>query len=237
MHVEELGPLTVRIAGGTDREGAGGGPAVVLLHGFGAPGDDLASLHRVLRAAPGTRWVFPEGPLSLASLGMPGGRAWWMIDIARFQQARSPEEVESRMAEVPSGLAAAREAVIAMLDALDAKLHPSKVVLGGFSQGAMLAIDVALRTERPLAGLVAMSGALIAASEWKAIAPKRAGTAVVQSHGTRDAILPFMAGERLRDALKGAGLSHTWVQFAGGHEIPGQVVDAVGSFLETRLAP
>lgn len=235
MHLEELGPLTVRIAGGTDREGAGNGPVVVLLHGFGAPGDDLASLHRVLRAPPGTRWVFPAAPLSLEPLGMPGGRAWWMIDIARFQQARSLEEIESRMSEVPSGLAAARDAVVAMLDALDAKLRPSKVVIGGFSQGAMLSVDVALRTERPLAGVVVMSGALIAAREWVALAPKRAGLPVVQSHGTRDPILPFVAGEKLRDVLRGAGLSHTWVQFPGQHEIPGQVVDAVGAFLETRL--
>ena len=80
-----------------------------------------------------------------------------------------------------------------------------------------------------------MSGALIAASEGRALAPRRAGLPVVQSHGTRDEILPFMAGEKLRDVLKGAGLSHTWVQFPGGHEIPGQVVDAVGTFLETRL--
>ena len=79
----------MRVAGGTNREGGGQGPVVVLLHGFGAPGDDLASLWRVLRAPTGTRFVFPEAPLSLEAMGMPGARAWWMIDMMRLQRMRT----------------------------------------------------------------------------------------------------------------------------------------------------
>jgi phospholipase/carboxylesterase len=236
MRIEQLGGLRVRITGGTDREGGGQGPVVVLLHGFGAPGDDLVSLWRALRAPPGTRFVFPEAPLSLASMGMPGGRAWWMIDIARFQRARTPQDMDERMAEVPAGLADAREHVVAMLGELDKTLRPSKLVLGGFSQGSMLSVDVALRTSLPLAGLVVMSGALIAASEWTELAPKRKGLAVLQSHGTRDPILPLATGEKLRDVLTSAGLDGTWVPFHGEHAIPGPVLDAVGVFLERHLA-
>ena len=232
MRVVDMAGLKVRITGGTDREGAGDGPLVVLFHGFGAPGDDLVSLARVLRAPPGTRFAFPEAPLSLAALGMPQGRAWWMIDMARMQRVRTPSAIEQMSTEVPDGLAATRDKVVATLDALDAALHPSKVVLGGFSQGAMLSVDVALRTTRPLAGVVVMSGALIARAEWEALAPKRAGLRVVQSHGNRDPILPFVAGERLAELLKSAGLVQTWVPFSGEHAIPPVVVDAVGGFLE-----
>jgi phospholipase/carboxylesterase len=236
MRIDEMGGLRVRIAGGTDREGAGDGPVVVLLHGFGAPGDDLASLWRVLRAPQGTRFVFPEAPLSLESLGMPEGRAWWMIDIARFQRVRTPREVEELMSEVPAGLADARTAVISMLDDVDRGLRPSKLVLGGFSQGSMLSLDVALRTDRPLAGVVVMSGALIAAKEWAPLAAKREGLPVIQSHGRQDPILPFVAAEKLRDMLVGARFAHTWVPFSGGHAIPPTAMDAVGAFLEARLA-
>jgi len=236
MRVVELGGLRVWVAGGTDREGGGQGPVVVLLHGFGAPGDDLASLWRVLRAPSGTRFVFPEAPLSLASLGMPGARAWWMIDMMRLQRMRTAAEIEQLMTEVPAGLPAAREKVLAMLDAVDGALQPSKVILGGFSQGAMLSVDVALRTERTPAGVVVMSGALMAEAEWRPLAAKRVGLPVLQSHGTLDQILPFLAGERLAEMLKGAGLAHTWVPFQGQHEIPPPVVDAVGQFLEAKLS-
>jgi phospholipase/carboxylesterase len=235
MRIATLGGLKVHIAGGTDREGGGEGPLVVLLHGFGAPGDDLASLWRVLRAPAGTRFAFPEAPLSLESLGMPSGRAWWMIDMMRLQRMRTPAEIEQMMAEVPAGLPAAREKVQAMLQALRDELHPSSLVLGGFSQGAMLAVDVALRTELALAGVVVMSGALIAESEWAPLAGKRTGLPVLQSHGTHDPILPFSVGERLAGMLRDAGLALTWVPFRGEHAIPPPVVDAVGAFLEANL--
>ncbi|MDR4500552.1 MAG: hypothetical protein MRJ96_03745 [Nitrospirales bacterium] len=43
MKERTIAGLQVRIAGGNDREGGGTGPVVVLLHGFGAPGDDLVA--------------------------------------------------------------------------------------------------------------------------------------------------------------------------------------------------
>lgn len=76
MREETFGSLRVRITGGADREGGGDGPAIVLLHGFGAPGHDLVGLWRTLRVPEGTRFVFPEAPLSLGPAYMgdaPGG--------------------------------------------------------------------------------------------------------------------------------------------------------------------
>ena len=159
----ELAGLTVRLAGGTDCEGGGDGPLVVLLHGFGAPGDDLASLWRVVDAPRGTRWAFPAGPEAVPI--EPGRRAWWFIDIERRLLAAERGELESLSREVPLGMTEARARVTALLDEIDARLKPSKLVLGGFSQGAMLACDVALRSERALAGIALLSGTLLAADE------------------------------------------------------------------------
>jgi phospholipase/carboxylesterase len=233
---EKLGSLLVRVAGGTDREGGGTGPVVVLMHGFGAPGHDLVGLWRELAAPAGTRFVFPEAPLGLPfEYGF--GRAWWMIDMAALQLALARGE-ERRMAdEIPKGLAEANAKVNAMLDELDKMLTPSKLVLGGFSQGAMLACDVALRNrERPLAGLVLMSGTLLAASEWRPRFTARAGLPVFQSHGRSDPLLPISGAEQLKDALVAGGCDVTWTPFSGQHEIPGGVRDGVGRFLTKVLA-
>ena len=100
-------------------------------------------------------------------------------------------EVVDRSQSVPEGLAEARASVIGMLGELERALAPSQLVLGGFSQGAMLACDVALRTEIPLAGLALLSGTLIAVPEWAPLAPKRKGTRALVSHGQNDPILPF----------------------------------------------
>src|SRR5258706_2356354 len=53
-----------------------GGVAVVLLHGWGAEGDDLVNLAREL-ARPHARFFIPAAPLSEAG----GGRAWWHLNL------------------------------------------------------------------------------------------------------------------------------------------------------------
>ena len=226
---------SVLLAGGTDREGGGDGPLVVLLHGFGAPGDDLAPLWRVVDAPSGTRWAFPAAPLELEGPGF-GGRAWWTIDIERHIRAAERGDLDRLARDVPPGLTEAREGVVAVLDALEAHLRPSKVVLGGFSQGAILSCDVALRTRRALAGIALLSGTLVARDEWAALAPQRAGLRVFQTHGAADRLLPFSQAEGLRELLRAAGADVTWVPFRGGHEIPGPAIAGLGSWLRATLA-
>jgi phospholipase/carboxylesterase len=231
MRRVELGGLSVLLAGGTDRQGGGNGPLVVLLHGFGAPGDDLAPLWRVIDAPPGTRWAFPAAPLALPGMGQ-GGRAWWMIDLSRLEL----DHVDKLAREAPLGMSEAHAAVLAMLHALDAELKPSKVVLGGFSQGAMLACDVALRSTRPLAGLALLSGTLVTEGQWTSRAAARKGLRVFESHGTADPLLPFAQAEKLQKVLRDGGADVTWVPFRGGHEIPAAVVDALGKWMRASLA-
>jgi phospholipase/carboxylesterase len=230
----DLGGLSVLLAGGTDGEGGGEGPLVVLMHGFGAPGDDLASLWRVVAAPPGTRWAFPAAPLTLEGMG-PSGRAWWKIDIMRHLMERERGGEASAERAAPPGMSEANARIVALIDELETRLTPSKLVLGGFSQGAMLACDVALRLDRPLAGLVLLSGTLLARDDWSALAAKRPGLRVFQSHGTEDAMLSYAQAEKLRDLLRQAGADVTWVPFRGGHTIPAPVIDALGRWMGTSL--
>ncbi len=208
---------------------------MVLLHGFGAPGEDLVGLWRVMDVPRGTRFVFPAALLSLADEGYPAGRAWWRIDMAAIQRG------DARLVtEVPVGLDAAREAVDGVLDHVENewKVPASRIVLGGFSQGAMLSIDVALRRQSVVAGLAVLSGSLIAATEWHALlAKKRSGKPplVFQSHGTADPILPFALAEVLRDTLKTAGMDVTWCPFRGGHEIPPAALEGLGKLVSRAV--
>jgi phospholipase/carboxylesterase len=236
MRLAKLGQLDTRITGGTDGDGGGDGPIVVLLHGFGAPGDDLVPLWRAIAAPRGTRFVFPQGPVDLGPRAM-GGRAWWHIDLEERMRRQALGEKRD-LAEIPEGLAGARALVDEMLVDVERTLRPSpgKLVLGGFSQGAMLSLDVALHSSRALAGLVLLSGTHIAANEWAARYEARRGLPVFMSHGQNDEILPFGVAEGLRDELGRRGLPVDWIAFRGGHGIAPQVVDGVGKFLQRVLA-
>ncbi|ALA61218.1 alpha/beta hydrolase [Nitrospira moscoviensis] len=236
MKREKIGGLTVRLTGGTDGQGGGTGPAVILLHGFGAPGDDLVPLADVIQAPAGTRWIFPEGPLDL-SLGYGSSRAWWMIDMARIQADRQAGRVRDLSIEIPKGLALARERILAFLAELPRRLpiEYKRTAIGGFSQGAMLTCDAVLHTDYPFAGLVQLSGNVLAHSVWAPLMAKRKGLPVFQSHGTHDEILPYVGAERLREALSQSGLAVEWQSFRGGHEISPPVLRSLSSFLRRVL--
>jgi phospholipase/carboxylesterase len=232
----EFGGLSALVAGGTDKEGGGDGPVLVLLHGYGAPGEDLVSLWRVIDAPPGTRFVFPAAPIALGG-PFGDGRAWWHVDVTRFQRAAMTGKVDEMIREAPEGLTEARAAGLAMLSDIEKKLGVTrdKIVLGGFSQGSMLALDIALHAETSPAGLVLMSSTLIAADEWRPIFASKKSIPIFQSHGREDPILPFEVAEQLRDELEAAGFAVTFVPFRGGHGIPENVVDGLGKFLRNVL--
>ena len=222
----------VRLAGGESRDGSGDGPLVVLLHGFGAPGDDLVPLFRQLDVPRHVRFAFPEALIDLAELAGPGyagARAWWMIDPSWFLPENQGKHAE-RAKLVPEGLAEARARVVAVLEGLRAK--PETTILGGFSQGAMLSTDVVLETDTPIDGLLLMSGTLLSEDRWKPLMKKRVGLPVMVSHGTHDPILPYEGSERLSAALIEAGLTVDFVRFRGQHEIPPIVLEHASALIQ-----
>jgi len=220
----------IDIAGLTTHVVGDGKLTVVLLHGFGAPGDDLVALAQFIRAP--VRFVFPEAPLELGGL-YGDSRAWWLLDLARLEEELRSGALRDRRGEVPEGLHAARGQLTRFLDQLQARyaIDNAQLVLGGFSQGAMLSLDVALHRPAPPAGLILMSGTLLAESEWKPRMKQLAGVPILQSHGRHDMLLPFPIAETLRDELKAAGAKVTWIEFLGGHEIPPPVLDGVTKLL------
>jgi phospholipase/carboxylesterase len=237
MRIERWADLQVRIAGGTDRKGGGDGPVVVLMHGYGAPGDDLVALQRVLEVAREVRFVFPEAPLSPPELRAFGGRAWWPIDVLALQQAAARGRFRERMLSSPPGLAEAHAQLIAMLDVLQRELNVTsdRIILGGFSQGSMLACDVALRDPRPFAGLMLLSTTPLCVPEWQPLMAARKGLPVFQTHGLADAILPHALALEQRDMLQAAGLAVSWVSFPGGHELPQVVLAGLSRFIDEQL--
>jgi phospholipase/carboxylesterase len=239
MRHEHWAGVDVCITGGLDGQGSGEGPLVVLLHGFGAPGDDLVALWRYLKVPNDVRFLFPAAPLSL-DMGFGGdARAWWMLDMERITQARANGQWDSLSQEIPRGLAPARTQMQEVLSLAQENLSvpTQSLVLGGFSQGAMLSTDLFLHSDIPFAGLALLSGTLIAKEEWLTRLPNRQDLPVFQSHGTEDPILSFSMAQQLRDHIQAAGLPISWVEFPGGHEIPIQVLEGLSTFLQAVLYP
>jgi phospholipase/carboxylesterase len=217
------GLKVVRVSGMSEDER--GGSAVVVLHGWGAPGDDLVPLARALKR-PGVRFFVPAAPLPEVG----GGRAWWHLDPNSRPPHASSDQPAPGFVPTPE-VVAARAAVQALIATIVDRHAPTMVALVGFSQGAMLSIDVALAGAPGVQAVVAMSGVLLMDSVSALTAPHSTKPRFLLSHGRQDPVVPFPGGTRARDLLGEHGFSVTWRPFDGGHEIPSPVLADVERFL------
>jgi predicted esterase len=206
-----------------------GGPALVLLHGFRNRPDSDRYLRgaRVAAAALRMRVFLP------AAIEPAGDRrAWWGAD-GKFWPLHAGGDEQGDDLLTPPPVAAARAAVQALLRDVRARYAPSSLCLAGYSQGAMLAADVALARNPPVDKLVVLSGLLLAASLPALRAPDVPRSPVFIAHGRKDQTVPFRGGELLRTLLEKQGHAVTFRPFDGPHSLPPrEVFDQMLAFLK-----
>ncbi|TGL20829.1 esterase [Leptospira yanagawae] len=224
--LESLGPLKVlRVKGDPDA------PTVILFHGYGASAFDLYPIHEVLITDQKFNWVFPHGHLSIPLMPGYNGRAWFPIDMAALEEAIRKNDFRNFADKDPEGMDIARASAYLMLEALGVPWN--QLILGGFSQGAMLATDITLRNEQNSKGLMILSGALVNESLWKDLAPKKSNLRFFQSHGEFDPILGYANAKKLEKLLRNSGMLGEFIAFPGGHEIPAPVVQGISRYLNS----
>lgn len=239
--IEQSGGLTCRIVQQMD-DGQKPELVVILCHGFGAPGTDLVPIAgELMQQQPqlmeSTQFIFPEAPLSLEEFGFYGGRAWWPLDVEKLNAAIENGEFRDQRKYNPPELTDARKLLTALVDEVRGRtgLPASRIVLGGFSQGSMLATDVALRLDDAPGALCVWSGTLLCEEEWRELASKRGPLKVLQSHGTVDPILPFEAATWLRDLFNESGFDVDFIEFPNVHTIPREGVEQFAEILVSLL--
>ncbi len=209
---------------------AAAGKTVVLFHGYGADCHDLAPLAGVFPPGLAARWVFANAPLTVAIGPHSTGRAWFPIDMAALEAAMMRGGHRDFSGETPPGFLEAAERAAAFVAALG--VEPANLVVGGFSQGAMMATELALTMREAPGSLVVLSGALVTKVRWQeALARRGPHLRVFQAHGRGDPVLSFRDAETLQSLLVGAGAKVTWSPFDGGHEIPESVLRGLAGFL------
>ncbi len=220
-------PRVLRLSAIT--RGGKGPPTIVLLHGYCSSEKDWLPFVKSIHVPPGTRFIFPRGPQSeRRSDGAPTGRAWWHLDLA--SNMRDGALGADLSTQDPKGIVVAAQAVRALL-ARRGNRVTQPFILGGFSQGAMVAAQVAFQSDEPLRALVLLSGAPVDDASWKQNYARRKGLHVFMAHGRTDPILSFEVADRMRTEMAAAGIEVTWFPFDGGHEIPSEVVVALNDFL------
>lgn len=181
---------------------------VVVLHGWGANAQDLASVVPVLNL-PDYQFLCPNAPFTHPR--MPRGRAWYNLERQDY-----------------NGLAESRQILTDWLKSLESTtgVPLSRTILCGFSQGAAMTMDVGLTL--PLAGLICLSGYLHPNPQ---LVAGKISTPVLIIHGRQDYMVPLRAAHQTRDTLTALGLPVQYHEFEMGHEIVPAGIFLMRSFI------
>ena len=194
-------------------------PMVVFLHGRGADMHDLFDLAPMLDTAEGCRFVFPNAPKPFEPY--PGQSVGWTWFDGWPPSPKSVEE--------------SRAILLQVLDEISARYPTAegKLIVAGFSQGAMMSLDAGVRTGKKLAGIIALSGGL-----YENDLPdlrRHAGFPVLIAHGTLDDVVPVNYARRARRVLEDAGLDVEYHEYPMSHQVAMEEAAAVKAFLARVL--
>ena len=128
-------------------ERGGSGPAtMVLLHGYGSSAEEWLPFVATIRLPDGGRFLFPQAPETTTPPDGPStGRAWWRLDLGSHPSS-SPGGGPDLSSTRPPGLKVAAAMVEELVKNVE-RAGGKPILLGGFSQGAMVAAEVALQSD------------------------------------------------------------------------------------------
>lgn len=166
----------------------------VLLHGWGANYHDLTALTSMLNL-PSCLYLFPNAPYP--HYQVPDGRAWYALE-------NENKGIEASLDQLYQWL-------LSLEDRTEIPL--SKTIIGGFSQGGAMSLDVGLQL--PVAGIVSLSGYL----HFEPTADRNPFPPTLISHGRLDAVVPVHTAQETKRKLEAVGVCVEYKEFDIAHEI------------------
>ncbi|PHR66632.1 dienelactone hydrolase family protein [Pseudidiomarina marina] len=200
--------------------------AIIWLHGLGADGNDFAPLVPHLTPPVAVRFVFPHAPQIPVTIN--GGMrmpAWY--DILSMSLGREVDEQQLRDSAAAVQQLIERE--------IERGIPAENILLAGFSQGGAVAYEAALTYPKRLRGLLALSTYL---ATHQSITPHAANNdiPILVQHGSQDPVVPEALGQHAYQWLKQQGYNAEYQSFAMQHQVCGEQVQAINTWLQKVLA-
>jgi phospholipase/carboxylesterase len=191
--------------------------ALVLLHGRGADESDLYGLLDLIDPQRRLIGLTPGGPLNLP----PGGRHWYVVPRVGFPDHDTFQASYELLAkEVPKLTGMPWE----------------RTVVGGFSQGTVMAYALGLGAGRPTpAGIIAMSGFIPTVDGWSADLD-RPGLPIWIAHGRRDPVISVEFARAARAALSASPIDVTYREHEGSHHVDPRLLTELPAWVDRALA-
>ena len=203
---------------------------VIWMHGLGADGNDFVPIVPELNlpAGHGVRFVFPNAPTMPVTIN--GGyvmRAWYDIVSAELDKRADEAGVRRSQALIEELIADQRSNGIAA----------DRILLAGFSQGGVIALQTGLRHKERLAGIMALSTYLACADSLgvEASAANRQ-IPLFMVHGSMDPVIPVTLAKLSKARLETHGYDVEWHEYGMPHSVCAEEIDDIAAFLKRVLA-
>jgi len=195
---------------------------VIWLHGLGADGHDFEPVIPSLALDVPLRFVFPHAPIRAVTVnaGMEM-RAWYDAD---------PQSPLSGAEDIRESV----RAVDALIDReIERGIAAENVVVAGFSQGGVIALELGLTSERRLRGVMALSTYL---HDFTSTEQERTDAnlaiPIMMVHGNRDPMIPIMRAATSRENLIRLGYDVRWFDYPMGHQVCLEEVEEISLFFQ-----
>ncbi|AOV15677.1 hypothetical protein BJI67_00120 [Acidihalobacter aeolianus] len=195
---------------------------LVWLHGLGADGHDLSTFAGLLlpEMSGVLRQVFPHAPYRHIALWGGETRAWYGFDSLEFGTSEHAADIDESVALIREVLERERR-----------MLPPDgRLILGGFSQGGVIALAAGLAGDIRIDGIVALSTYL-----WGEVPDKHHALPVFMAHGTDDPVIPLALARSSVGRLRQAGIDVDWSEYPMQHQICDTEMVDLARWLRARL--
>lgn len=199
--------------------------SVIWLHGLGADGHDFEPIAQelALPAEWGVRFIFPHAPQQPVTINggyvMP---AWYDIVSMDIDGARDPAGIARSVAAIDRFIARERAGGIAA----------ARIILAGFSQGGVIALETTFTSTEPLGGVMVLSAYLSNPSD---VPVAKNGMPIFIAHGTQDTVVPYRLGVAAKEQLKAQGYAVTWREYPMQHSVCAAEIGDIRVWLMERL--
>ena len=196
---------------------------IIWLHGLGADGHDFEPIVNELNLTQNIRFIFPHAPSMSVTinngLSMP---AWYDIKAIQIDQAQDED-----------GIRKSQQSILALIEReIKRGVKSENIILAGFSQGGAVALHTALRHEKTLAGIMALSTYLpLADSVENQKNAANNKTPIFVAHGKHDPIIPLQLATTSNAQLQTQGYVTEFKAYEMEHSVCPEEIEDISNWI------
>ena len=200
---------------------------VIWLHGLGADGHDFEPIVPELNLPEDSsiRFIFPHAPLRSVTVNNGAEmRAWY--DFMPHSETAGTEDIAESTGQLEQFIK--RE--------IERGIYSQNILLAGFSQGGVIALNTGTRFNKRLAGILALSTYLHDFAGTQAeMNDANLAIPIMMAHGTQDPMIPIMRAATSRENLIRLGYDVRWFDYPIGHHVCLEEIQEIAAFLAEVL--